>query len=236
MTGARLRAGLVALTGAAFVASAFLTPSFRGYDPALMPVPVTDPLIQPAGFAFSIWGPIYLWFIVHAAFGLFARAEAADWDRGRAMLIVSLALGAGWLPLAHLSPLGATVVIWAMLGTALAALALAPMRDLWLARVPLGLYAGWLTAASCVSLGIVMQGWGLLSGGAAAFAGLGLATLVAAAALIRLNAGPAYALAAGWGFFGIAVKAAPVAPLVAVAAGLGIVLLAGLALVRARVL
>lgn len=226
MTGAVARAILVALVGAAFVASAFLTPPFRGYDPAQMPVPAGNPLIQPAGFAFAIWGPIYLWFIVHAGAGVLVRAKAADWDRTRVPLIASLAMGAGWLPLALVSPIWATVVIWAMLGTALVALARVPLRDVWLARVPLGLYAGWLTAASCVSLGVVAEGWGIFGGQTAALAMLALAAGVASVALVRLKAGPAYAVAAGWGFFGIAVKAAGTAPLVAVAAGAGMVLLA----------
>lgn len=217
---------MVALAGAGFVASAFLTPPFRGYDPGQMPVPVANPLIQPAGFAFAIWGPIYLWFILHAGAGVLARAQDADWDRTRVPLIASLAMGAGWLPLALVSPLWATVVIWAMLGTALVALARAPLRDVWLARVPLGLYAGWLTAAACVSLGVVAEGWGWLGGQASALVMLALAAGVAVAALVRLNAGPAYAVAAGWGFLGIAVKAAGTAPVVAVAAGAGIVLLA----------
>ena len=230
----RLPAGLVALAGAAFIASAFLTPPFRGYDPALMPMPTGTPLVQPAGFAFAIWGPIYLWFIAHAGFGLLARADASDWAAHRPMLIASLVMGAGWLPLAHASPLGATALIWAMLGTALAALARAPRRDFWLARVPLGLYAGWLTAAANVSLGIVLQGWGALGEVAAALAGLALATGVAALALTRLRAGPAYAVAAGWGFFGIAVKAADQSLPVALAAAAGIAALAALAFATRR--
>lgn len=228
MTGARVRAALVALAGAGFVASAFLTPPFRGYDPAQMPVPVANPLIQPAGFAFAIWGPIYLWFILHAGTGVLARAQDADWDRTRVPLIASLVMGAGWLPLALVSPVWATVGIWAMLGTALAAVARAPARDVWTARVPIGLYAGWLTAAACVSLGVVAEGWGWLGGRAAALVMLALAAGVATAALTRLDAGAAYAVAAGWGFLGIAVKVAATAPVVAVAAAAGIALLAAL--------
>lgn len=229
MTAAQVRAGLVALAGAGFIASAFLTPAFRGYDPALMPVPVGNPLVQPAGFAFAIWGPIYLWFVAHAGFGLWRRAEAEDWDATRWPLIASLVMGAGWLPLAHVAPIAATVLIWAMLGTASMALARAPRRDVWLARVPLGLYAGWLTAASAVSLGVVSEGWGLLASQPAALAMLALSSAVAAAGLIVLRAGPAYAVAAGWGFFGIAVKAAGSAPAVTIAATAGIALLAALA-------
>ena len=236
MTGAQARALAVALVGAAFIASAFLTPPFRGYDPAQMPVPAGNPLIQPAGFAFAIWGPIYLWFIVHAGVGVAMRAQAADWDATRLPLIASLAMGAGWLPLALASPVWATVLIWAMLVTALAALARAPIRDVWLAKVPLGLYAGWLTAAACVSLGVVAEGWGWLGGQSAALAGLAVAASVATLALTRLNAGAAYAVAAGWGFFGIAVKSASVAPMVAVAAGAGILWLATLVWWRRRAL
>jgi hypothetical protein len=230
----RAPAVLVALAGAAFIASAFLTPPFRGYDPGMMPVPTGNPLVQPAGFAFAIWGPIYLWFIAHAGFGLLARAQAPDWAAHRPALIASLALGAGWLPLAHASPIWATGLIWVMLGTALVALSRAPVRDVWLARVPLGLYAGWLTAAANVSLGIVLQGWGVLGETAAALTGLALATLVAALALTRLRAGPAYAVAAGWGFFGIAVKAADQSLPVTLAAAAGIAALAALAFATRR--
>jgi hypothetical protein len=57
---------------------------------------------------------------------------------------------------------------------------------------------------------------------------------VAAVALTRLRAGPAYAVAAGWGFFGIAVKAAEQSLPVTLAAAAGIAALAALAFATRR--
>jgi hypothetical protein len=171
-----------------------------------MPRAEAQPAIQPAGFAFAIWGVIYLWLLVAAGFGLLQRAEAADWDPHRWPLIGAMVLGAGWIWIAVQSPILATVVIWAMLALALWALARAPSRDYWLAGAPLGLFAGWLTAASFVSLGVVLAGYGIFgSGRIAALVLLPLAAVFAVAVYLRLAPGGAYPLAAGWGFFGIAV-------------------------------
>lgn len=225
---ARMRAILVLAATVAFVGSAFLTPEFRGYDPGQMPVPVTDPPIQPVGFAFAIWGPIYLWLLAHAGIGLFLRSDAPDWDGARWPLILSLAPGAGWLAMALVAPLAATALIWWMLAFALLAMVRAPARDPWFARVPLGLLAGWLTAAACVSTGTVLQGWGIVSGPVAAFAMLALATAIAAITVLRWRAPGAYALAAGWGLFGVAVKSASADPGLAAAAALCLLALAAI--------
>ena len=40
----------------AFIAAPALTPPFMGYDPGLFPVRIDRPSIQPAGYAFAIWG------------------------------------------------------------------------------------------------------------------------------------------------------------------------------------
>ena len=50
--------------------------------------------MQPAGYAFSIWGVIYLALVAGAVFGLIRRAEHAGWDAARWPLIASLAVGA----------------------------------------------------------------------------------------------------------------------------------------------
>jgi hypothetical protein len=70
-TPAEGRAGLVA--SIAFVVHALPAEPFTGFDPDQMPVPVDDPPIQPAGWAFAIWGVIYLWLLASAGFGLFKR-------------------------------------------------------------------------------------------------------------------------------------------------------------------
>ena len=224
-----MRAILVLAAAVAFILFSYLAPDFTGYDTSQMPWAETEPAIQPAGFAFAIWGVIYLWLLIGAGFGLLQRGDAADWDAHRWPLIAAMVLGAGWIWVAVASPLAATVMIFAMLALAMTALARTPQRDFWLARAPVGLFAGWLTAASFVSLGVVLAGYGVVgSARIAALILLPLAAAVAAVAYLRLSAGGAYAFAAGWGFFGIAAANIGRHVDVAVLAVIGLALLAGL--------
>jgi hypothetical protein len=97
---------LVLVATLSFVASPYVTDGFAGFDPDLFPIPQDRPPVQPAGYAFAIWGLIYLWLIVHAGFGLFQRADDAGWDAPRWPLFVSLGLGTGWIAVANTSPSG----------------------------------------------------------------------------------------------------------------------------------
>lgn len=203
--GARMRAILTLAAAAGFVGFSYAAPDFRGYDITQMPYGEARPPVQPAGFAFAIWGVIYAWLVIFGGYGLLMRAEARDWDAARWPAIGAMTLGAGWLWVAVANPIAATVMIWAMLGLALLALIRAPARDFWYARAPLGLFAGWLTAASFVSLGLVLAGYGVIgSSRVAALAMILLASGFAALVLARARPGGGYALAAGWGLFGIA--------------------------------
>ncbi len=203
----RLRAILVLLAALAFAASPLFVPGFGGYDPTQFPVPIEEPPVQPAGYAFSIWGLIYLWLIVGAGFGLWKRAEEPAWDAHRLPLLVSLAVGAIWLAVAVASPIWATVLIWVMLGGALVALLRTPTSDRYLLRGPVGLYAGWLTAASCVSLSLLTAGWGLAPFGPDgwAIAALALGLVITLAMLWRVPS-PAYAAAVIWALVGVVVQ------------------------------
>lgn len=188
----------------AFALSPVVSPGFNGFSPDQFPVPQVDPPIQPAGWAFSIWGVIYLWLIASSLFGLLKRDDDPAWHPARAPLIVSLVVGAAWIPVAQFSPPYATVLIWIMWGTAVWALLRTPDFDQWWLRVPVGLYAGWLTAASCVATAILMTGYGatpvLPIHAVFVILALALATLV----LRRINA-PAYALVLIWALVGIIV-------------------------------
>lgn len=81
----------------AMMAAPALTPAFTGYDPATFPVRIDRPAIQPAGYAFSIWGVIYLWLLAHAAFGLFKRKGDPAFLRPALPLMISGLLGSVWL-------------------------------------------------------------------------------------------------------------------------------------------
>ncbi len=208
------------LAAIAFTLSPLLAGSFGGFDPGAFPVPQDDPPVQPAGYAFAIWGLIYFWLLVHGGWGAWARPDHPDWRPTRPALTLSLAIGAFWIPVANASPLWATVMIWAMLAPALAALFRAGPADPWLLATPLGLYAGWLTAASAVSVGLVLAGWGLTGPIVAALVGLVLA-LAVAAAMVRARPAWGYVAAAAWALVAVAVQNGAREPLLTAAALLG---------------
>lgn len=197
---------LTLLAALAFALSPLLSSGFNGFAPDQFPVPQDNPPVQPAGYAFAIWGLIYLWLIAGGVFGIWDRATDPDWEPMRPALIVSLVIGAGWIPVAQLSPLWATVLIWAMLATAVLALMRAGKADhLWL-RTPIALYAGWLTAASCVALGLVLAGYGYIDAQMAAWLGITLALVIGLSVQALRPDAPAYPAAVIWALVGVLVS------------------------------
>ncbi len=228
------RAALVLALALAFGVSPVWVPDFGGFDPDSFPIPQRDPPVQPAGYAFAIWGLIYLWLIAGAAFGLWKRGTDPHWEPMRLPLALSLAVGAIWLPVAVLSPVWATVLIWAMLIPALLALFRVPGTDPWLAAWPVGLYAGWLSAASCVAIGLLLGGYGFLSEDAAAVAMIIVAAVLAYVVQSRLNGVPAYGIAAIWALVAIVVQNGLLTtPGLLAAAGAAVLILPTLQSVRA---
>ncbi|MFK7938077.1 MAG: DUF3488 domain-containing protein [Roseovarius sp.] len=197
---------LTLLLALGFAASPFLSPGFNGFEADQFPVPQIDPPAQPAGYAFAIWGLIYLVLIAGAIFGLLYRADDAAWYPMRAALMLSLTIGAAWLPVAQISPFWATVMIWAMLITALSALVRAGHTDrLWL-RLPIALYAGWLTAASAVALALMLAGHGILGQTTAAIVCLGFGLIIAAVVQTIRADTPEYSAAVIWALVGVVVS------------------------------
>jgi hypothetical protein len=228
----RMLAILVLTAALAFAVSPLMVTGFNGFEADQFPVPQEDPPAQPAGWAFSIWLLIYVWLIAGAGFGLFMRADDGRWAAHRGPHFASLAVGAAWLPVAQVSPVAATVMIWVMLGTALAALMQAGKSDrLWL-QAPVAVYAGWLTAASCVALALVLAGYGVASAQAAALGALVLALVLAAAVLAMRPGTPEYGLAVIWALLGVAVANA--APANAPVLGLAVAGIAGLGVMSWR--
>ncbi len=226
----KLKAILVLLAAIAFAVSPFLNPEFGGFDASLYPIPQDDPPVQPEGYAFAIWGVIYLWLIAHAVMGVWKYADDPVWDETRVPLLVSLGVGVFWLPVALISPLWATVMIWIMLLSALWATFLSgpgePTRAL---QLPLGLYAGWLSAASFVALGMTGAGYGIAFGEV----GWAVMALIMATGFVLMSQQTlqriwTYGFAAGWGVVAIAVANFSTLPLVAGLAGVAALLIAGL--------
>jgi hypothetical protein len=193
------------LLALAFAAGPVLFPEFNGYPADSFPIPQRNAPVQPAGYAFAIWGPIYLWLLVSAGFGLWQRPANGGWARTRPPLLLSLAVGTVWLPLAQRAPVLATAALWLMWAGALSALFRAPSTDKAFLVWPLGLYAGWLSAAACVGTGLVIAGYGLVDQRGAALAMLALAIALGAAIQFRLGHAPTFGLAIVWALAGIVV-------------------------------
>ena len=212
----------------AFAASPFFTDPFTGFRADQRPIPQINPPIQPAGYAFAIWGLIYTWLIVSAVFGLWKRPQNAQWNKARAPLILSLAVGVPWLAIANASAIWATLSIFWMAGFAIAALIRAPIKDRWWLQAPIALYAGWLTAASCVSLVTTMAGYGILFDGYSwAFIGILAALAISLGTFRACPSAPEYLAAVIWALIGVMVANNMERLAITSLAGLGIVVLLG---------
>ncbi|WP_417586316.1 hypothetical protein [Pararhodobacter oceanensis] len=218
---------LVLVATIAFVVSPLFSSGFNGFSADQFPIPQTDPPVQPAGYAFAIWGVIYLWLVISAAYGVWRAPDDAGWQAMRIPLLISLTIGAFWIAAANSATVLATVMIVVMAATAIAALLRAGPQDVWLQARPVALYAGWLTAATGVGIGVTLAGYGVLSAQAAALLCLGAVLLVA---LIVQAARPrewGYPAAIIWALVGVIVSNLPAMnlPVLALSA-FGIALLA----------
>lgn len=179
MDSRRAMAVAVFLSALAFAISPMVWTGFGGYPPDLFPIPQIDPPVQPAGWAFSIWGLIYAWLVAGAGYGLLKRAADPAWQQMRPWLLPSLAIGFFWLGAATRSALLATAMMIVMLALALIAFARASGKDrVWQMR-PVALYAGWMTAATGASGAMVLAGYGVMSEQAAAIVALLAVTALA---------------------------------------------------------
>jgi len=233
MQMSQIKAWLTLAFTITFVASPAFTRPFSGFTPDQLPIPQIDPPVQPAGYAFAIWGLIYAWLVVSAVFGVLRRRSTGTWDGVRTPLAVSLALGTPWLAVANRSAIGATVLIFAMAVSAIIALHRATDADRWWLRSPVAIYAGWLTAASFVSLGSTAAGYGFLTNHIGwAYLGIGLALVVAVFVQRAVPRAPGYGLTVMWALVGImmANRSDPMG--VTVLAGTGVLVLGTLLATR----
>ncbi|MBC2835896.1 hypothetical protein [Paragemmobacter straminiformis] len=223
----KTRALLLLLVTLAFGAAPFLTPPFRGYDPSMFPVQIARPSIQPAGFAFGIWSVIYLWLFAHAVLGVAKHGLSPAWDRPRLALTLAVGLGSAWLSIAPVAPIAATVVIWIMAASALAAFVQADTEtDRWLLSAPIAILAGWLSAAAAVSTGVVLAGYGAFADTASAATMIGLVLVLATLIQRKKPRMPVYGLTVIWALFGVTVVNWGANPTAAALAASGMALMA----------
>jgi hypothetical protein len=171
-----------------------------------LPIPQIDPPLQPAGYAFAIWGLLYGWLLVSAVYGVLRRREDEDWNRVRGPLCLSLAAGVPWLSVATQNAVAALVLIWAMALPAIVATLRAPEVDRWWLAAPVSLYAGWLTAASVVATATVGAGYGV-GPDSLGWAWIGLVIALALALVVQTRHAPLlYGVAVAWALIGVVVS------------------------------
>ncbi|MCG3269557.1 tryptophan-rich sensory protein [Yoonia sp. I 8.24] len=197
---------VVLISTLTFVFSPLATRGFNGFTPDQFPVVQIDPPVQPAGYAFSIWGVIYLWLLIGAGYGVWRAADDPGWQAMRTPLAISLIIGTFWIAAANAAPILATFMIVAMAALAILAMLRAGNSHPWLQVRPVALYAGWLTAASGVAIGVLLGGYAVVSAQSAAIICL---ICVLAVALKVQSARPrewGYPIAVVWALLGVIVQ------------------------------
>ena len=199
-----------------------------------------DTTLRAAGYAFAIWGPIYLGLIAYAIWQALPRRanerllSEVGWPSvlaiaGCGAWIAASALNARWTSVAIIT--GSAAVLTGALLTVSAPRRARP-ADVALVLTPLDALAGWLTVASALNLITVLTALGFVTGSIRV--GVGVAGVLATAAVavmvtVRLRR-LAYPAAVTWGLVGVWVAMREGTPLTAwVAAGCAVaVALAGL--------
>jgi hypothetical protein len=203
MKRARFLAVSVLVAAIAFAISPWLSENFAGFSPEQFPVQQDFWPVQPAGWAFSIWGAIYIWLIIGSLWGLINAPFDREWSSMRPPLLASLAIGTFWVAAANASPIFATLMIIAMAILAINAMLRAgPSNPAWQVR-PVALYAGWLTAATGVGIGVVLSGYGVLTPQNAALCMIGSVLVVALYVQSRRRHEWVYPFAVVWALCGI---------------------------------
>jgi hypothetical protein len=212
----RIRAGAVALSAIFMVGSN----AVNAMDVAAMAGPPRPGVIDPATWAFAIWGLIFLLALVSAGYQLLPRnldrplPRAIGWPLAAAFLLTGswpIAVVADQLNVAQIL----LTTMWALLAVVFLHIAGTPAvttPDRWFIALPVAPFFGWLTAANPVSLFSRLTDLGIVApNGAGNLVGIGLlfgAALVAAWFVREGQRGPLllwgpYALTIAWAIVAI---------------------------------
>lgn len=164
MTDITLRILVLAAAVVQIVAPAYINPFRDGHNPLRSGVPSQ---IEPAGYAFSIWGPIYLLALAYAVWQLAPAGRSDPISARIAPLAITIYVGSTvWLTVATYGPLWATMPILAVMAACAcfalvgAVTATGASARWWAAILPFGLYAGWTTCAVFVNVAEVAPAFG----------------------------------------------------------------------------
>jgi hypothetical protein len=214
----RLRAIAVVATAVAQLIAAPLTTLTMG--PSSNTGSISDDNLSPvtpAGYAFAIWGLIYLGCLALAVYQLLPDEQHRDVHRRTGWWLAgAFSASAIWVPIFGSRLLWlAQLVILALVGClAVAATRLASMRpattsERVLLRLPVMIYLGWAVLASVAGFGTTLRSFGLPEAGTLVTAGsiilIAVATVASVIIVLRLTAVAGFAFAACWALVAVAV-------------------------------
>lgn len=173
-------------------------------------------LITPAGWAFSIWGPLYTGAFVFAYYQ-FTRRDAGEDLMAQLRLPAALAFigNAAWALYTQsfgLSAISALIIIFTLVHLLQCYRVFSEWqqgftkRQRWMAVLPLSALAAWLTAATIVNIAASLKYHGVEAGDIAppiAAAIVVVGGVIAAIALARGRGNPPYALVFLWALVAI---------------------------------
>jgi hypothetical protein len=202
----------------------------------------SDATLRVAGYAFSIWGLIYLWLLVYAGRQVLPQTGESELISRMGWPSVLAFLGIGWwvvaaamdwetatILLIFASGIVLVVPLW-ISGGAIRALPRSD-RDRWMTVWPLAMLAGWLTIAAPVNLLTVLTGNEALPAALPptgwAIVAVVLVTVLALVVTARIRV-LAYGLPIAWGLLGVFVaEQERNSPLAFAALAAGVIVLIG---------
>lgn len=174
-------------------------------------------LVTPAGYAFSIWGPIFIWE------GVFVVAQMLPGIRGSPMVTaltpwwcLAFLFQVAWTPsfaqeIIALSLICMLGILVALMGAILTTDSLCEIsvKDYWLLRAPFSLHAGWIVAASLLNTNVFAESLQASPEVMLALAVISVAVLSATVSLFTFatpRPDPIISLVAAWALWGISVQ------------------------------
>jgi hypothetical protein len=186
-------------------------------------------LITPSGWAFAIWGPLFLGSAVFAIWqALPAQRDNALLDRiawPAAVALAAQGIWATYTQFANLTFISALIILVSLGGLLVCLRALSRADALstgerWFAALVLSALAAWLTAASIVNISASLVYHGVGGGFAnplAAAVMVGVGGVLAALAVARSKGNPWYALVFCWALAAIYYRGGQEAQIIALA-------------------
>ncbi len=172
-------------------------------------------LITPSGWAFAIWGPLFLGSAIFAIWqALPAQRDSLLLNRIAWPAAVALGAQGVWATytqFANLTAISAVIILVSLVGLLICLRALVQHADFtsgerWFAALVLSALAAWLTAASIVNISATLAYHGIGGGFAypmAAAVMIAIGGVIAAIATARSRGNPWYAMVFCWALYAI---------------------------------